>query len=121
MPADACATAADWATWPLTSPDTSGRALVIAGARDPFGLGWQRRNLQLLAASRPDSLIVADAGHFAFAEQPQVVLPAIERSRHVDFGPVGVAAWACAIVARHSRLPRAQQLAQIADNLTVCR
>jgi pimeloyl-ACP methyl ester carboxylesterase len=47
-----------------------GRALVIAGQRDPFGLGWQRRNLQLPAASRPDSLIVADAGHIAFAERP---------------------------------------------------
>ena len=56
-----------------------GPALVLAGERDPFGLGWQRRNLQLLATSRPDSLIVADAGHFAFAEQPQVVLPAINR------------------------------------------
>jgi hypothetical protein len=79
LPADACATAADFPTWPLTSPDTSGRALVIAGARDPFGLGWQRRSLQLLAASRPDSLSVADAGPIPFAEQPQVVLPAIDR------------------------------------------
>lgn len=56
-----------------------GPALVVAGQRDPFGLGWQRRNLQILAASRPRSLIVADAGHFAFAEQPQAVLPVIER------------------------------------------
>jgi pimeloyl-ACP methyl ester carboxylesterase len=56
-----------------------GPALVIAGQRDPFGPGWQRRNLQLLAASGPDSLIVANAGRFTFAEQPKVVLPAIDR------------------------------------------
>ncbi len=62
--------------------DYRGRALVIMGREDPFGLGWLERCVQLLDAARVEQLVVADSGHLSSLERPAVVIPAIDTWLH---------------------------------------
>lgn len=52
-----------------------GRALVIEGEKDPFGLDWLHRNVELLGSAVTTQLVVKDAGHFPIFEQPKSVVP----------------------------------------------
>lgn len=56
----------------------NGRALVVMGEHDPFGLQWLHRNTELLSSADTTSLIVEDAGHFSLIEEPDDVLPVID-------------------------------------------
>ena len=58
--------------------DYRGRALVIMGREDPFGLGWLERCVHLLEGARVEQLIVAGSGHLSSLERPEVVIPAID-------------------------------------------
>lgn len=54
-----------------------GPALVVHGAQDPFGPSWPRAWQQLLPQA--DELEVPGAGHMPVLEQPDLVLPALNR------------------------------------------
>ena len=62
--------------------DYRGRALVIMGREDPFGLGWLERCVQLLEGARVEQLVVAGSGHLSSLERPDVVIPAIDTWLH---------------------------------------
>jgi pimeloyl-ACP methyl ester carboxylesterase len=55
----------------------SGRALVVMGEHDPYGLDWLDRNVELLASAMTETLIVGAAGHLVMNEQPDAVLASI--------------------------------------------
>jgi pimeloyl-ACP methyl ester carboxylesterase len=55
-----------------------GRALVVAGASDPFGSPWLRRNVAILEAADVQRLVVDDAGHLVATEQPERLLAAVD-------------------------------------------
>ena len=52
-----------------------GRALVIMGRNDPFGLGWLERSVELLGGAQIEQLVVERSGHLSSLERPEVVLP----------------------------------------------
>lgn len=47
-----------------------GRAMVVMGDHDAFGLQWLRRNLALLSGATVDQFLVVNAGHVVAAERP---------------------------------------------------
>jgi proline iminopeptidase len=51
-----------------------GPALILFGAEDPFGLGWVDAGQRLLVHARIRVVVVPNAGHFPWLEQP---LPSI--------------------------------------------
>jgi proline iminopeptidase len=57
----------------------TGPALIVAGANDPFGARWPERIAQLLGAARVQRLTVPGAGHLPYLEQPDQVLPTLDR------------------------------------------
>jgi pimeloyl-ACP methyl ester carboxylesterase len=54
-----------------------GRALVVMGDHDAFGLQWLRRSIALLSGARVDQLLVVNAGHVVAAEQPSTLFARI--------------------------------------------
>ena len=56
-----------------------GRALVMQGAEDPFGLQWSGISVAELGSATVQKIIVAGAGHFPWVEQPGLVLGAISQ------------------------------------------
>jgi len=50
-----------------------GRALVVMGDHDAFGVQWLHRNIGLLSGARVDQLLVVNAGHIVAAEQPSTL------------------------------------------------
>jgi proline iminopeptidase len=59
-----------------------GPALVIQGARDPFGLVWLRTSVAELNSPSTQRLVVPDAGHFPWIEKPNQVLSAVRTFLH---------------------------------------
>jgi proline iminopeptidase len=51
-----------------------GHALVMQGARDPFGLQWLRTNVAELRSAPTQSVVVPFAGHFPWIERTRLVL-----------------------------------------------
>jgi pimeloyl-ACP methyl ester carboxylesterase len=51
-----------------------GKALVMQGAQDPFGLGWSSTSVAELTAAQTQLDIVPGAGHFPWIEHPVLVL-----------------------------------------------
>jgi proline iminopeptidase len=56
-----------------------GRALVMQGAEDPFGLQWSRTSVAELRSATVHKVIVAGAGHFPWVEHPRLVLRTISK------------------------------------------
>jgi proline iminopeptidase len=56
-----------------------GRALVLQGADDPFGLQWSATSLAELGSATAQRVIVARAGHFPWVEQRCLVLRALRQ------------------------------------------
>jgi pimeloyl-ACP methyl ester carboxylesterase len=54
-----------------------GRALVMQGAGDPFGLQWLRTSVAELHSATTKQLAVPKAGHFPWIEQPSLVLQTV--------------------------------------------
>jgi pimeloyl-ACP methyl ester carboxylesterase len=54
-----------------------GRALVMQGAEDPFGLGWSSTSVAELQSAQTHLVIVPGAGHFPWIEQPGLVLSTV--------------------------------------------
>lgn len=59
--------------------DFDGRALVVMGEDDPFGLAWLERSAALLSGADVETLVVGDAGHLVMAEQRDRLLAAVDR------------------------------------------
>jgi pimeloyl-ACP methyl ester carboxylesterase len=51
-----------------------GKALVMQGAGDPFGLGWSSTSVAELQSAQTQLVIVPGAGHFPWIERPGLVL-----------------------------------------------
>jgi pimeloyl-ACP methyl ester carboxylesterase len=51
-----------------------GRALVMQGAEDPFGLGWSSTSVAELQSAQTQLVIVHGAGHYPWIEHPGLVL-----------------------------------------------
>ena len=51
-----------------------GRALVLQGAEDPFGLQWSRTSVAELRSAPTHRVVVPGAGHFPWIEQTGLVL-----------------------------------------------
>jgi len=51
-----------------------GHALVMEGAKDPFGLAWLRTSLAELRSAPTQSVVVSFAGHFPWIERTGLVL-----------------------------------------------
>ena len=54
-----------------------GHALVMQGAKDPFGLQWLRTSVAELTSATITQLPVPGAGHFPWVERPKLVLTAV--------------------------------------------
>ena len=54
-----------------------GRALVLQGSKDPFGLQWLHTWVSELGSATVQQLVVAGAGHFPWVERASVVLAAV--------------------------------------------
>jgi pimeloyl-ACP methyl ester carboxylesterase len=54
-----------------------GRALVMQGADDPFGLGWSSTSVSELTSAQVQLDIVPGAGHFPWIEHPVSVLATV--------------------------------------------
>ena len=55
----------------------TGRALVLMGEHDAFGIGWLDRNVELLESATVEVSVVKGAGHLVMAERPDAVLATI--------------------------------------------
>jgi pimeloyl-ACP methyl ester carboxylesterase len=55
-----------------------GRALVVMGEADPFGLAWLDRTAALLTGADVETQVVEGAGHLVGAERPEPLLAAIQ-------------------------------------------
>ncbi|MEI7546504.1 MAG: alpha/beta hydrolase [Actinomycetota bacterium] len=55
----------------------TGRALVVMGDDDAFGLEWLDLNVRLLAGASVDRFAVPSAGHLVMVDQPDLVLARI--------------------------------------------
>jgi pimeloyl-ACP methyl ester carboxylesterase len=54
-----------------------GRALVVFGEADAFGLAWLDREVELLSGARVERAVILRAGHHVLAEQPRALLTRI--------------------------------------------
>jgi proline iminopeptidase len=54
-----------------------GRALVLQGAEDPFGLQWSRTSVAELRSAPTEKVVVPGAGHFPWIEHTSLVLRAL--------------------------------------------
>ncbi|WP_089102040.1 alpha/beta fold hydrolase [Streptomyces hyaluromycini] len=54
-----------------------GPALILSGADDPFGSGWVKAGQQELAHAQPRVVVVPNAGHFPWLEQPEPSFAAV--------------------------------------------
>ena len=55
----------------------TGRALVLMGEHDAFGVGWLNRNVELLEKATVEVSVVKGAGHLVMAERRDAVLATI--------------------------------------------
>ena len=56
-----------------------GRALVLQGSKDPFGLQWLHTSVAELRSATITQLTVPDAGHFPWIERSNLVLATVTR------------------------------------------
>jgi proline iminopeptidase len=56
-----------------------GRALVLQGAEDPFGLQWLHTSVAELRSATVQHFVVNGAGHFPWVERPKAVLAAVSQ------------------------------------------
>ena len=54
-----------------------GHALVMQGAKDPFGLQWLRTSVAELRSAPTQSVVVPYAGHFPWIERTSLVLKTV--------------------------------------------
>jgi pimeloyl-ACP methyl ester carboxylesterase len=54
-----------------------GRALVMEGAKDPFGLRWLRTSVAELRSAPTQRVVVSFAGHFPWIERTALVLQTV--------------------------------------------